>query len=107
MILDDLPKFCAAYFATLGDYLVFVEPPHFVQPPPENNTLLYDHDGFALKPKKIVKNYQDNRADPNTQQMLLLHITNQVATDNCVASKKKNFCFVDLEPSAVLDVAMT
>ena len=67
MILDDLPKFCAAYFATLGDDLVFVEPPHFVQSPPENNTLLDDHDGFSLKPKKLVKKYQDNLADPKTQ----------------------------------------
>ena len=41
--LDDLPKFCAAYFETLGDDSVFVEPTHFVQPPPENNTLLDDH----------------------------------------------------------------
>ena len=64
--LDDLTKFHAAYFSILGDDSVFVEPPPFVQPPPENNTLLDDHDGFALKPKKLFKNYKDNRNDPKT-----------------------------------------
>ena len=53
--LDDHPKFRATYFATLGDAWVFVELPHFVQPTPENNTLLNYHDGFALKPKNLVK----------------------------------------------------
>ena len=52
--LDDLPKFCAAYFATLGDDFVFAEPLYFVEPPPENANLLYDHDGFAFKPKKLL-----------------------------------------------------
>ena len=33
--LDDLPKFCADYFATLGNDSVFFEPPHFVEPPPK------------------------------------------------------------------------
>ena len=32
--LDELYKFLADYFSTLGDDLVFVEPTHFVQPPP-------------------------------------------------------------------------
>ena len=64
--LDDLPKFRAAYFVTLGDDLVFVGLTHFVQPTPENNTLLNDHERFTLKPKKLVKNHQDNRTDPKT-----------------------------------------
>ena len=102
----DTPIFRAAYFATLGDDLIFVEPTHFVQPLPENNTLLDDHNGFALKRNKIVKNYQENCTDPKTQQMMFLHITNHVTTENCVADKKKNVRFVDLEPSAGLDVAM-
>ena len=42
--LDALPKFCAAYFASLGDDSVFFEPTHFFKSPPENNTLLNDHD---------------------------------------------------------------
>ena len=105
--LDDLPKFCAAYFANLGDDSVFVEPPHFVQPPPENNTLLDDHAGFALKPKKLVQNYQDNCTDPTTQQMMFLHMTNHVTTEHCVVANKKDGHFFDLEPSAGLDVAMT
>ena len=99
--LDDLPKFCAAYFATLGDDLVFFEPP------PENNTLLDYHDVFALKPKKLVKNHQDNRTDPKTQRTLFFHMTNHVATEYCVAAKKTNGRFVDIELSAGLDVAMT
>ena len=63
---DDPPKFRADYFATLANDSVFFEPPHFLEPPPENNTLLDEHDGFALKPKKLVKNYQDNHTDPKT-----------------------------------------
>ena len=76
--LDELPKFRAAFFATLGDYSLFVEPPHFVQPPPENNTLLNDHYGFSLNPKKLVKNYQDNCTDPKTQLILFLRMINHV-----------------------------
>ena len=91
----------------MGDDLVFVEPPHIVQPPPENNTLIDDHDGFALNSKKLVKNYQDNRSDPKTQQMMFLHMTNHVATEHCVAAKKNNGRLVYLEPSAGLDVAIT
>ena len=54
MKLDDLPNFPAAYFETLGGDLVFAEPPPFVQLPPENNTLLGDHDVFVFNPKKLV-----------------------------------------------------
>ena len=99
--LDDLPKFRAAYFATVGDYLVFVEPT------PENNTLLDEHDGFSLKLKKLVKNYQDNRTEPKTQQMMFLHMTNNVTTEHFVTAKNKNGRFVDLEPSSGFDVAIT
>ena len=67
MNLDDQPKFRATYFATLGDDLVFFKPIHFVQPPPENNTLLDDHDRFAFQPKKLVKNYQGSCTDPKNQ----------------------------------------
>ena len=105
--LDDLPKFRAAYFATLGDDSVLVEPTHFVQPPPENNTLLNDHSGFALNPKKLAKKYQDNRTESKTQRMMFLHMTNQVTTEHCVKAKKNNGRFVDVETSAGLDVAMT
>ena len=38
--------------------------------------------------------------------MLFLHMTNHVATDHCVAAKKNNGRFVDLEPSAGLEFAM-
>ena len=38
--------------------------------------------------------------------MLFLHMINHVSNENCVEDKKNNGCFVDLEPSAGLDVAM-
>ena len=38
---------------------------------------------------------------------MFLHITNHITTEHCVAANKKNDRFVDLEPSAGLDVAMT
>ena len=57
--------------------------------------------------KDIVKNYKYNRIDPNTQQMLFLHMINHVANGHCVSDKNKNGCFVDLETSAGLDVAIT
>ena len=65
------------------------------------------HGGFVLKPKKLAKKYRDNRIGPKTQHMLFLHMTNHVATENCVAAKKKNGSFVDIEPSDGLEVAMT
>ena len=39
--------------------------------------------------------------------MIFLHTNNHVATEHCVAAKNKNCHFVDIEPSAGLDVAMT
>ena len=39
--------------------------------------------------------------------MLLLHMTNHIATEHFVAAIKNNGRFVDLEPSAGLDVTMT
>ena len=38
--LVDLPKFRGAYFETLGDDSVFVEPPHVVEPPQESAVYL-------------------------------------------------------------------
>ena len=104
--LDDLTKFNYAYFSILGDDSVFVEPPPFVQPPSVNNTLLDDHDGFALNPKKLVKNYQDNRDEPKTKQMVFFHMTNHITNEHCVAANNKNGHFVDLEPLDGLDVSM-
>ena len=39
--------------------------------------------------------------------MMFIHMTNHVTTGHCVAAKKKNGRFVDIEPSDSLDVAMT
>jgi len=105
--LEDLPKFRAAYFATLGDDSVFVEPSHAVEPPQESAVLLDQHDGFALKPRNLLKQYQDNPKDSKTQGMLFVHMTNHVATKHCVTALKKNERYVDLEPSPGLDIAMS
>ena len=67
-----------------------------LKPTPENNTLLNDHDGFLLKPKKLVKNYQGNRTDPKTQHVMFLHMTNHDTTDHSVASNRKNGHFVHI-----------
>ena len=105
--LVDLPKFRGAYFATLGDDSVFVEPTHAVQPLQESAALLDKHDGFALKPRKLLEKYQENRTDSKTHAQLFIHMTNHVATKHCAAALKKNERNVDLEPSAGLDVAMS
>ena len=105
--LVDLPKFRGAYFATLGDDSVFVEPTHAVQPLQESAALLDKHDGFALKPRKLLGKYQKNCTDSKTQAQLFIHMTNHVATKHCAAALKKNERYVDLEPSAGLDVAMS
>ena len=107
MKLDDLTKFLDDYFEILSGYSAFVQHPHFVQPPPENNTLFNNHDSFALNLKKLVKKYQYNLNYPKTQQIMFLHMINHVATDYFVVAKKNIGRFVDLEPLAGLDVAMT
>ena len=60
----NLAKSRAAYLATQGDDSVFVEPP-FIDRSPEDTTkvedesvLLEEHDGFALNPKKLIKDFQ-------------------------------------------------
>ncbi len=55
--LDDMPKFCAAYFATCGDNSIFTEPPSVDRSAEDSNDkspLLDKHDGFVLKPRKLV-----------------------------------------------------
>ena len=59
--LYDLVKLRAAYLATRGNDYVFVETP-FIDSPADDTPkveddagLLYEHDGFALKLKKLDK----------------------------------------------------
>ena len=63
MKLDELMKFCADYLETQVDDSVFVEPPFFDSsdddtPKVEDEyVLLNEHDGFALKLKKLIKEF--------------------------------------------------
>ena len=91
--LDDLAKFRVAYLATQGDDYVFVEPPFIDSsaddtPKVEDDcVLLYKHDGFALKPKKLIKEFQQKPGDPKFQGNLFRHYTNNTATAHCDASE--------------------
>ena len=70
MKLDDLAKFRVAYLATQGNDSVFIEPPFLDSsaddtPKVEDDSVLLDeHDGFALKPKKLIKEFQHMPGDP-------------------------------------------
>lgn len=89
--LDGIYKFRAAYFATLGDDdSIFKDPvaESFAVSAPVESNLLDKHDGFSLKPKKLVKEYQDNPGDYTSQGKLFLHMTNFVCTEHVTASKK-------------------
>ena len=77
--LDDLAKFRAAYLETQGDGSVFFESPSIDSsaddaPKVEDDSILIDeHDGFALKPKKIIKEFQQNPGNPKAQGDLFRH----------------------------------
>lgn len=110
--LDDLFKFRAAYLASLQDDSIFMDPV------PEDSTteaastsnghsaLLDEHDGFALKPKALIKEYQENRGDSDAQGKLFRHMANFAATQHVVQSKRSQFS-VQLEPTPGLDVEMS
>ena len=116
--LDDLSKFRAAYLATRGDDSVFVEPCFIDRPANDtpkvegNTTLLDEYDGFALKPKKLIKEFKDNPGDPKVQGKLFRHYTNYAATAHCVANRKvsiekKSGRHTDLVPTAGLNVEVS
>ena len=113
--LDDLEKFHAYYLATQGDDSVFVEP-HFIDssaddtPKVEDGSVLLDkHEGFALNPKKLIKEFQQKPSDPKAQGNLFRHYTNHTATAHCVASaiEKNNGRLIDLEPTHGLNVEVS
>ena len=95
--LVDLPKFRAAYLATLGDDSVFADPPlhNAVIKEAGNMKLLGDHDGFALKPKKLMKKYKDNPVKSKVQGKVFIHMNNFSASEH-VANEKKLGRVVDL-----------
>ena len=72
-------KFRAAYLATQGNDYVFFEP-RFIDssdydtPKAEDySVLLNEHNGFALKLKKLIKEFQQNPGDPRAQCNLFRH----------------------------------
>ena len=87
--LDDIYKFWAAYLSTLGDDSIFKDPvtKSFAASAPANSNLLDTHDTFSLKPKKLVKEYQDNPGGCTTQGKLFVHMTTFVFTEHVTASK--------------------
>ena len=101
--------------ATRGDDSIFVEPPFIDSsaddtPKVEDDDILIDeHDGFTLKPEKLIKEFQHKPGDPKAQGKLFLHCTNYTATTHCVASEieKKNGRLIDLEPTAGLNVEVS
>lgn len=107
--LDDIYKFRAAYLATLQDDSLFVEPP-FLSPTSDsaidNSNLLENHDGFALKPKKLMEEYEENRHDATVQAKVFNHFSNFTCTKHIMDNKKKK-SQVQLEPSSGLNVELS
>ena len=96
--LDDTPKLRCLYLAARHDDSVFVDSseededgeeekdsetgdltPKEVQVVGMGCELLDTYDGFALKPKKSILEYQENLGDMDVQMNLLQHMTNFTA----------------------------
>ena len=115
MKLDELAKLRADYLATRGNDSVFVEPPLIGSsaddtPKVEDNAALLDkHGGFALKRKKIIKDFQHNTGNPKAQGNIFRHYTNYTATAQCVASviEKNNYCLIYFDPKTGLNVEVS
>lgn len=112
--LDDIFKLRAAYMATRGDESIFSDPPKESSPSNDSvaagSKLLDDHDGFALKPKKLIKQYQDNPSDPKAQGKLFVNMTNFVCTEHVAENAKRSKeegKEVPLVPAPHLDVEMS
>ena len=79
--LYDLAKFRAAYLENQGDDSVFVEPPLIDSSADDtlkvvdNSVPLDEHNGFLLKPKKLIKEFQQKPGDPKDQSNLFRHFT--------------------------------
>ena len=59
-----------------------------------------------MKPKKLIKEFQQKPGNPKAQGNLFHHYTNHTATTHCIAIliEKNNGRFIDLEPAAGLNV---
>lgn len=114
--LVDMPKFRAAYLATRGDESIFVDPPPHdttettARSINSNNTSVLDnHDGFTLKPAKLITDYRAQPGDSKTQGELFRHMTNYVSHKYGAEKKKASQLEKDinLEPSGGLNVEMS
>ena len=113
--LYDLAKLRTAYLETQGNNSVFVETTFIdssaddTTKVEDNDVLLGEHDGFSLKPKKLIKEFQHKPGYPKAQGNIFLHYTNYTATAHCVASaiEKKNGRLIDIEPTAGLNVEVS
>ena len=94
--------------AALGYDYVFANPPlrNAVIKEAGNMKLFDDHDGFVLKPKKLMKKYKDNHGNSKVPGKLFIHMTNFSASEH-VANKNKLGRVVDLAPSSFLDVKVS
>ena len=124
--LDDTPKLQCLYLAARHDDSVFVDSleedddkeeekdsksgdltPKEAQVVGRGGELLDTYDGFALKPKKAILEYQDNTGDMDIQMNLLQHMTKFTAQAHVlktmrahgVKEKRKN-----LQPSSFLNI---
>ena len=70
--------------------------------------MLNQHDGFALKPKKLIERFKENpNPSSDAAARLFVHMTNHVANEHCIAVKNASKGqHVDLQPTAVLDFAI-
>ena len=111
--LATCPNSVLFFFATHGDPSVFVQPP--CQPVADalekNNEhkLLNQHDGFALKPKKLIERFKDN-PNPSSDAVsrLFVHMKNHVANNEHFTAVKNapKGQHVDLQSTAGLDIAI-
>ena len=113
--LDYLAKLHAVYLETWGDDYIFVDPP-FIDSSADDTpkvevgaVLLNKSDSFALKPKKLIKEFQHKPGNPKAQGNIFRYCTNYTATAHCVASaiEKNNGRLIDLEPTAGLNVEVS
>ena len=90
--LDDVPKFWAAFLVTHGDDSIFCIPPTtppVVDSASDTNPQSFpdQHNGFTLKPRKLIEKYIANPGDSKVQGQLFVHMTNFVCREHFVANK--------------------
>ena len=79
--IDEIPKFRADYLETHDDESIFADTLFGSATDDDSasntnangSTLLDQHDGFVLKPKKLVKQYGENLVNSKAQGKLFVH----------------------------------